>query len=571
MVTENIPRISDKKRETRKINSPQIMIVDDSPDTLTVLNDILQYNGYRTLTFTDAKEALVSAMLEMPDLILSDVKMPDMDGYELCRRLKADEKTSRIPVIFISGIGSPEDEVKGFNSGGVDYINKPFHLKKVIARIETHLSLSSLQKKIDGQNIQLQNEIVERKLAEEQLQKHKSHLEELVNERTIELNKANKDLQKEITERKKLEEALEAANYKLHSLVYEYGLRNKRLFIFNEMLTQLQSCLTMKDTYPIIKSFVQKLFHASSGAISIFNSQNNDFETVTTWGSALPRKHNFTVKDCPALKEGKYYVPTATQSKTCCLQLPSDESSNFLCIPMKVRNERIGLLHLQQKSSSYLKQMKTPPAASFDSVAIDIKQLAIAMADFFALALVNIQLRESLKLQATHDPLTGLFNRRHMEETLDRDISRAERHGLSVGIIMLDLDHFRRFNNAFGHEAGDQVLRELGNFLQSNIRKEDIACRYGGEEFTLILPGASMDIARNRAEILCNAVKNLKINYQGGTLDSVRLSAGIAIYPDHGQTGEKLLQAADTALYKAKRAGRNRVVAAPKPRRRHNK
>jgi diguanylate cyclase (GGDEF)-like protein len=186
------------------------------------------------------------------------------------------------------------------------------------------------------------------------------------------------------------------------------------------------------------------------------------------------------------------------------------------------------------------------------------------MADFVALALVNVQLRGNLKKQATRDSLTGLFNRLYMEETMNREISRADRYRTPLGIIMLDLDHFKRFNSTFGHKAGDLVLQEMGKYLQNNIRKEDIACRYGGEEFTLILPGASLEVTKKRAERLQQEVQNLHVNYNGKILNNITLSQGVAIYPDHGQTGEAVLQAADHALYRAKRAGRKQVKLASK-------
>jgi diguanylate cyclase (GGDEF)-like protein len=182
--------------------------------------------------------------------------------------------------------------------------------------------------------------------------------------------------------------------------------------------------------------------------------------------------------------------------------------------------------------------------------------------DHLSLALSNIKLRDTLKQQATRDPLTGLFNRRYMEETLVRELHRAERHGIPLGIIMVDIDHFRRFNNNFGHEAGDLVLKELGKFLQNNIRKEDVACRYGGEEFTLILPGAALDITQKRAEALRRTAQHMQLYFNDQLLDSISLSFGVAIFPDHGVTGEAVLQAADVALYSAKHTGRNRVAVA---------
>jgi diguanylate cyclase (GGDEF)-like protein len=168
-------------------------------------------------------------------------------------------------------------------------------------------------------------------------------------------------------------------------------------------------------------------------------------------------------------------------------------------------------------------------------------------------------------MQAVRDPLTGLYNRRYMEETLEREIRRAERRYASLGVIMLDVDHFKRFNDTFGHAAGDTLLQELGSFLMGHIRGEDIACRYGGEEFALILPDASLEGACGRADDLRERIKALGIAHRGQPLGAVTVSMGVAAYPDHGHTGEELLRAADAALYEAKAQGRDRVVVSKRP------
>jgi diguanylate cyclase (GGDEF)-like protein len=164
--------------------------------------------------------------------------------------------------------------------------------------------------------------------------------------------------------------------------------------------------------------------------------------------------------------------------------------------------------------------------------------------------------------QSVRDPLTGLFNRRYMEETLEREIRRAARANGPVSIIMLDVDHFKHYNDTFGHEAGDIVLREIGALLRMQVRAEDIACRYGGEEFTLIMPAASAEVSRERAEHLCKQVKRLAVQRRGVALGQITASLGVAAYPHHGETGEDVLAAADAALYQAKRAGRDQVVVA---------
>jgi diguanylate cyclase (GGDEF)-like protein len=178
------------------------------------------------------------------------------------------------------------------------------------------------------------------------------------------------------------------------------------------------------------------------------------------------------------------------------------------------------------------------------------------------MALSNLKLHETLRSQSIRDPLTGLFNRRFMEESLELELRRAVRNQRPLSVIMLDLDGFKRFNDSHGHDAGDALLRELGALLQGNIRAEDIACRYGGEEFTLIMPEGSAEIAAQRAELLRAAIKKLEVEHRGRTLGSVTASLGVAVFPEHGRTRDALLEAADAALYLSKGAGGDKVTLA---------
>jgi two-component system, cell cycle response regulator len=173
--------------------------------------------------------------------------------------------------------------------------------------------------------------------------------------------------------------------------------------------------------------------------------------------------------------------------------------------------------------------------------------------------------REALRSQAVRDPLTGLFNRRYMGEALERELRRAEHGGQPVSLVMLDVDHFKRFNDLSGHQAGDDVLVRVGSLLQARTRREDIACRYGGEEFLLILPGAPLEAARRRAEELRRVVREMTVEHQGQGLGRITVSAGAACFPEHGGTSDELLRAADVALYRAKELGRDRVEAYEPP------
>ncbi|HUG33756.1 MAG TPA: PAS domain-containing protein, partial [Anaerolineales bacterium] len=193
---------------------------------------------------------------------------------------------------------------------------------------------------------------------------------------------------------------------------------------------------------------------------------------------------------------------------------------------------------------------------------VDQIQFGRLLANLTALVLNNAQLREALREQSIHDPLTGLFNRRYMEEVLKQHLNRVTRQHHPLGMIMVDIDHFKRFNDAHGHAAGDALLREVGRLLQNQIRVEDIACRYGGEEFLLIMPGASIAETWDRAGQLRREVKELQIEHEGRMIGEITLSAGVAVYPEHGSTQDSLMRAADAALYRAKQGGRDQAFLA---------
>jgi diguanylate cyclase (GGDEF)-like protein len=184
------------------------------------------------------------------------------------------------------------------------------------------------------------------------------------------------------------------------------------------------------------------------------------------------------------------------------------------------------------------------------------------VADRIGLALANIRLHETLQGLSTHDPLTELYNRRYMEESLERELLRSQRSGAPVGVIMLDIDHFKAFNDRFGHKAGDGLLRSLGRLLRQSIRASDIACRYGGEEFLVILPDSTAETALQRAERLRSEVRDLNVRHGAEVQEAVTASFGVAVFPQDGPSVEAIIRAADMALYRAKQEGRDRVIAA---------
>ena len=363
----------------------------------------------------------------------------------------------------------------------------------------------------------------------------------------------------DITARKQAEEKL-AAN------VTELGQRNNEITLLSEMGDLLQTCHTVEEAGVVVTQFAQKLFPNQSGALCLIAASRNLVDAITTWGEVPPQDRVFTPDDCFALRRGQAHCVTDLGSGLLCRHVsPSFDGAqdvplpaSYLCVPMMAQGETLGILHLRSGG----------PAASQneqerETLAASQQQLAITLAEQIALALANLKLREALHSQAIRDPLTGLFNRRYMEETLERELRRAGRRKVPLGIIMFDLDHFKKFNDSFGHPAGDVVLREIGAFLQTCVRAEDIACRYGGEEFLVILPEASLKDTLKRAEQLRKGIKRLHVRYHDQALGAVTVSLGAAVFPDHGSTTEAILRVADDALYRSKQEGRDRVVSAP--------
>jgi len=410
-----------------------------------------------------------------------------------------------------------------------------------------------------GQVLGVATDITKRKQAEQALREAHNKLERRVEERTAELQAANSDLQREVGERARVEKKLQKANLSLSSSVKEIEQRAHEITLINRMGDLLQACQSIEETYSVVQEIGGQLFPDESGALCVVSAKQNLLEAVASWGPSQLNEGVFAPGDCWALRRGKTHAaPAAAPAGTAhtCRHLSAAPPNGYLCAPMIAQGEVLGLLHVQWGD-----QDQDQPETVRASRAESKQRLAMTVAEQLALSLANLKLRQTLRAQSIRDPLTGLFNRRYMEESIEREARRAERRQKPMGVIMLDVDHFKSFNDQFGHDAGDNLLRELGRLLQDNVRKEDIACRYGGEEFTLILPESSLPNTQRRAEQLRVLVraqlapdKNPKISR------SVTISLGVAIFPDHGQTAAAAIHAADQALYQAKTQGRDRVA-----------
>lgn len=355
-----------------------------------------------------------------------------------------------------------------------------------------------------------------------------------------------------ITELKQVEESLRQTNEQLQLRINELAQRSQEITLLSEMGNLLQTCLSVEEAYMVIVRFMRRLFPNTLGMLAMFGSSSEMLETVATWGKGSENEINsrFAPKDCWGLRQSRPYYMADKHYYPLCNHLFSLTASVYQCVPMVAQGELLGLLHIAQQ--------QVEPNCLDEAH----QRLAETIAEQIALALANLKLRETLRNQSIRDALTGLYNRRYLEETLEREFYRAHRSQQMVGVIMVDVDHFKQFNDHFGHKAGDLVLQALGDFLNEHIRKGDIACRYGGEEFTLILPGASIEVVKRRAELLRTQVKHIIVQNGNQKLGPITLSIGVATFPQHGIQFDEVLRAADMALYRAKKQGRDRVIVA---------
>jgi diguanylate cyclase (GGDEF)-like protein/PAS domain S-box-containing protein len=364
-------------------------------------------------------------------------------------------------------------------------------------------------------------------------------------------------IQEDITERERREESLREVNEKLTSKVHELEQRAREIHWLSEMGEMLHSSQNIEEAYEVIARYTHELFPDASGDVCELAASREGLEVVAAWGNVSPPQLVFTPDECWALRLGRlHFVPDSRQGLGC-PHLDGVKPISSLCVPLMAQNDTLGVLNIWRDVAPVGESAE----ASEQRIERE-KRLGVAVAEQVSLALANLRLRETLRSQSIRDSLTGLYNRRYMEESLERELRRATRSNRPLAVILLDLDHFKEFNDSLGHEAGDILLREFGGLLQGSVRKNDLACRYGGDEFILILHEASLEVARQRGERLREALKNHEVQYGGRSLGTVTVSLGIAVFPGDGSTSQDLLRTADAALYRAKVEGRDRVAVA---------
>jgi len=353
---------------------------------------------------------------------------------------------------------------------------------------------------------------------------------------------------RDISERKKSEKALQKANKDLEDWVQELEHRTRELTLLSEMGDILRACLTTEEIYEVIVRISQEIFPVEGGALYVLGPMRNVVEAVAQWGDTEKAKLTFTPNECWALRRGRVHWVEDTRVGLLCNHLQTPPPRGYLCVPMMAQSEAVGILHLAQPEDTQMPEAK--------------QRLAMAMAEHVAMALSNLRLNETLRNQSIRDQLTGLFNRNFMEESLDLELRRAVRAQTSVSVIMIAIDDFQMINESYGLNIGDSLLRRTAFLLQSNIRKGDIACRYSGHTFVVVLPNSILEVSRKRANTMCDLVRTLEIRDPAQQVSHSSASVGLAVFPHHGQTVENLLNSAEAALIQAKSNGGNCTVVA---------
>ncbi len=355
-------------------------------------------------------------------------------------------------------------------------------------------------------------------------------------------------LAQEIRRRARAEREAAQANAQLRVELDRQERRSAVLRALSNYGSMLQSCTRVEEAWQLTENMLAKLMPETTGWLYRIRNSQDHAELNAQWGPSLqPAPSMMSADDCWALRRGQPHLAASAQAARCThLQVDAGNRATTLCLPLAALGAQLGLLSLSGQEQELS----------------EFRDIIEAVAEKLSMALGNLSLQERLRQQSIRDPLSGLFNRRYLVESAARELARCARRELPVSMLMLDIDHFKAFNDLHGHAGGDALLAQFGKLLEAMTRGEDIACRYGGEEFTLILPETDLQTAFQRAEMIRIAVQAMQVPYLGKLLPQVMVSIGVASFPAHGATPEALMLAADEALYRAKRNGRNRVEVA---------
>ncbi|MEO6228331.1 MAG: diguanylate cyclase, partial [Thermomonas sp.] len=323
----------------------------------------------------------------------------------------------------------------------------------------------------------------------------------------------------EIGRRAQAEKDVADANQQLRVGLDHVERGSADLRALTEYGSMLQSCMTPEEALQLTKGILSNLLPGVSGSIYRIRNSQDHAELAVHWGAlALSPPAMISVDACWALRRGQVHESGLGHTPVCPHLADDAGPVATVCVPLMAQGAQLGLLCLLDPEHAYPARLG----------------IVSAVVEHLSMALATLSLQDRLRQQSIRDPLSGLYNRRYLEESAQRELTRCERRGQPLSLLMLDIDHFKKFNDTHGHPGGDALLAQFGQLLQAMTRGEDIACRYGGEEFTLILPEAGGDAAFQRAEAIRVAVEAMQVAHLGAALGKVTVSIGVATFPDHG-------------------------------------
>lgn len=314
----------------------------------------------------------------------------------------------------------------------------------------------------------------------------------------------------------------------------------------------LQSSQSLDELFRMVTEFMGHLLPDSAGSLYVYSNSRDALDGATCWNGAVMRDH-IHPEECWGLRRGRAYAFGQGGVEFACAHAKPHGGQPYVCFPILAHGETIGLLHVQAREG-------VDTEAFFAT-----RRLAQMSAEQISLAIANVRMRDQLQDQSVRDPLTGLYNRRHLTDTMRRLLARSAQTRQALSILSIDVDFFKKFNDTHGHDAGDMVLRSVGALLDRHSDGDQVACRLGGEEFMVLLPDTTADRALQAAESLRLAAEAITVRYGEKTLPRITISIGVALAPVHGSMAQDLMRVADDALYAAKAGGRNRAVLAPLP------
>lgn len=348
--------------------------------------------------------------------------------------------------------------------------------------------------------------------------------------------------------RQEAEQNLAYINAELAAQTKALEERTRTMGLISRMSHRLPGCDSEAELVNVVECFIPRVLPGIAGALYLTSPGDKCLRMAAQWNSMAGSLPEFSHDSCWALRRGQEHHVGASEHDVMCHHIDPSATRAYICIPLVAHGETVGLLYFESAQNGSM---------DWTDRMDDLQVIA----ERLSLGLINLRLKETLRSQSMRDPLTGLFNRRHLNETLPQELSKASRQNRHVGVIMLDVDHFKQLNDTRGHDYGDKVLQTIATTIQQHIRSEDIAFRFGGEEFLIVLPGADEDIASARAEILRQALHSLTIRDESADM-TITASFGVAAFPTSGLTWQSVIRAADQALYRAKRDGRDQVVPA---------